>query len=199
MSAGSDRPDGDTPVGSGDGSPSPPRSTPAASRGEGASLRDGALAERCVSVLVAGSVFGLPIGNVQEIIGPRPLTRIFRAPAAVAGVTSLRGDILPVLDLGCLLDLSGEALDADRWRIVVVRGSGDAARRAGLKVGGLGPVRDVPRGFDALDPVPSSVAARTRAYVRGVLLEPPLCAVLDVEALLDAPELGPLAGRSEGA
>ena len=47
---------------------------------------------------VAGAPYGLALEDVQEVIGMRTLTRVFHAPAAVAGVTSLRGEVLPVLD-----------------------------------------------------------------------------------------------------
>lgn len=143
-------------------------------------------------------MFGIPIQEIQEIIGARPLTRIFRAHPAVGGVTSLRGEILPVLELSVLLGLQGTALvdPGGEARIVVVREPEGARRRAGLRVDGLGPVRELPRGVEGLDPVPATVAAKTRALLRGVLSEPPLCAVLDVRALLDAPELLPLSGRA---
>jgi len=157
----------------------------------------GRLTDRCVSVVLGGSSYGIAIQYVQEIIAWRPLTRVFRAPLAIAGVTSLRGEILAVLDLGVLVGVPAEnrlAPDANA-RIVVVREDEGARRRAGLRVDAVGPVRDLPRGIAGLDPVPSTVDPRTRMFVRGVISEAPLCAVLDVAALLDAPELLPLSGR----
>ena len=156
------------------------------------------LVPRCVSVLVAGATYGIVIQEVREIVEPRPLTRIFRAPTAVAGVTSLRGEILPVLDLGVLLGVAsarpsatGESSEA---RIVVVHEPAGARRRAGLRVDALGPVREMPGGITALEPVPPTVGPKARAMLRGVLDDAPLCALIDLRALLDAPELAALAG-----
>ena len=44
-------------------------------------------------------VFGLEIGNVREVIEYREVTPVPRAPEFVAGIISLRGAILPVVDL----------------------------------------------------------------------------------------------------
>ena len=162
----------------------------------------GGLTDRCVSVILGGSTYGIPIRDVQEIIGARPLTRLFRAPPALAGVTSLRGEILTVIDLPVLLGLTAQARTAGalELRIVVVRESDGARRRAGLRVDALGPVRELPRGLDGIEPPPLTVAPGIRAFLRGVITAPPLCALLDVRQIFDAPALAALAGRRvEGA
>ena len=174
----------------------------------------GGLTDRCVSVVLGGSTYGIPIRDVQEIIGARPLTRVFKAPPALAGVTSLRGDILTVIDLSLLLGIASyeqvgdrrspsppaRATGARELRIVVVRECGGAQRRAGLRVDALGPVRELPRGLEGMDPAPATVAPGIRAFLRGVITDPPLCAVLDVSQIFDAPVLAALAGRRvEGA
>lgn len=162
----------------------------------------GGLADRCVSVILGGSTYGLPIQEVQEIIGARPLTRVFKAPPALAGVTSLRGEILAVIDLPVLLGIAPHARAAGglELRIVVVREREGARRRAGLRVDALGPVRELPRGLEGMDPPPLTVTPGIRALLRGVITEPPLCAILDVRQIFDAPALAALAGRrAEGA
>jgi len=55
----------------------------------------------CVSV--GSASYGLPLENVQEVIGVRPVTRVFHAPSALAGIINLRGEVLPILDLPVLL------------------------------------------------------------------------------------------------
>ena len=160
------------------------------------------LTDRCVSVVLGGSTYGIPIRDVQEIIASRPLTQVFKAPPAVAGVTSLRGEILTVLDLPVLLGIARESREVapQGHRIIVVRGNASPRRRAGLRVDALGPVRELPRGIEGLSPPPPTLGPRLRAFVRGVIHEAPLCAVLDVDRLFDAPVLAALAGRrAEGA
>ncbi len=169
--------------------PEPEDDVPRARRAAQADLTD-----RCVSVVLGADTYGIPIRDVQEIIAARPLSRVFRAPAAIAGVTSLRGEILPVIDLALLLGgAPGHRPDPDGLRIVVVREAGGLRRRAGLRVDALGPVRELPAG--GLDPPPATLGAGLRPFVRGVIPEAPVCAVLDVLELLDAPELGAIAGE----
>ena len=69
--------------------------------------------QRYIAVLVGQAVYGVAVDDVQEVIAPRPLTRVFHAPSSVAGVMSLRGDVLPVLELATLLHGSdGSAPDS---------------------------------------------------------------------------------------
>ena len=64
---------------------------------------------------------------------------MFHAPHALAGVTSLRGEVLPVLDLAELLGAPAAArAPGHDARIVVVRERDGDRRRAGLLVDGLG-------------------------------------------------------------
>ncbi len=73
-----------------------------------------------VAVCLDAAEFGLAIERVREVLAPPPITRVPFVPAAICGVTSVRGVILPVLDLG--LRLLGS--EAERpGRLVVVRGT----------------------------------------------------------------------------
>jgi purine-binding chemotaxis protein CheW len=145
----------------------------------------------CVSVGAAS--YGLPLENVQEVIGVRPVTRVFHAPAALAGIVNLRGEVLPVLDLAQLLGSDAQQPKHPDARIVVVRELSGLKRRAGLRVDALLGLLDVPA--HGLSAAPSSVSLGIRALVMGVIPTSPPCAVLDVTALLGAPELASLAGN----
>jgi purine-binding chemotaxis protein CheW len=146
---------------------------------------------RCMVVTIAGSRYALPLERVQEVIAPRPLTRVFHAPALVAGVMSLRGEVLPVLEPTLLL--SEALLTETEGRIVVVREEGATGRRAGLRVSELLGLRELPH--QGLLPVPPTLPSAIASLLLGVLGDPPPCAVLNVSALLDVPELSPLAAR----
>jgi purine-binding chemotaxis protein CheW len=56
-------------------------------------------------VELAGRHYGAPLKSVREVFTLGPLTPVPTAPAAVAGVANLRGQVIPVLDLMRLLDL----------------------------------------------------------------------------------------------
>jgi len=144
----------------------------------------------CVSVATAS--YGLPLENVQEVIGVRPVTRVFHGPAALAGIINLRGEVLPVLDLSRLLHSEASSARQSGARIVVVREVSGLKRRAGLLVDALLGLLDVPS--HGLTPTPTSIASSVRPLVVGVISTSPPCAVLDVAGLLSAPELAALAG-----
>lgn len=145
----------------------------------------------CVSVGAAS--YGLPLENVQEVIGVRPVTRVFHAPAALAGIVNLRGEVLPVLDLAQLLGSDAQPPKHPDARIVVVRELSGLKRRAGLRVDALLGLLEVPA--HGLSPAPSSISLGIRALVVGVIPTSPPCAVLDLTGLLGAPELASLAGN----
>jgi purine-binding chemotaxis protein CheW len=145
----------------------------------------------CVSVAAAS--YGLPLENVQEVIGLRPVTRVFHAPPVLAGIINLRGEVLPVLDLSQFLRDETASPKRSEARIVVVREASGLKRRAGLRVDALLGLLDVPS--VGLTATPSSLAPGIRMLVVGVIPTSPPCAVLDIASLLSAPELSSLAGN----
>jgi purine-binding chemotaxis protein CheW len=58
-----------------------------------------------VSVTVAGQLFGIPVLQVQDVLGPQRITRIPLAPPEVAGSLNLRGRIVTAIDLRTRLRL----------------------------------------------------------------------------------------------
>jgi purine-binding chemotaxis protein CheW len=74
--------------------------------------------------------YGIDIGDVAEILLPRSVTPLPRAPAFVKGVVSLRGTVLPVVDLARRLGMPpGEQTRSSR--ILVLR---DGEERMGFWV-----------------------------------------------------------------
>ncbi|HTJ21878.1 MAG TPA: chemotaxis protein CheW [Gemmatimonadaceae bacterium] len=57
---------------------------------------------------VGAGLFGCDTTNVQEIIPPRPSTRLPGAPRFVRGLINIRGTIVTVLDLGVRLGAADE-------------------------------------------------------------------------------------------
>jgi purine-binding chemotaxis protein CheW len=52
-----------------------------------------------VGFVVGDVAYAVPISHVQEIVAPLGLTELPHAPAAVAGVTDHRGQVIPIVDL----------------------------------------------------------------------------------------------------
>ena len=66
-----------------------------------------------LAIDVRGRTRVLAVGRVQEIMRVASITRVPQAPAHVRGLTTLRGRLLPVIDVGA-------AGDGAQARVVVV-------------------------------------------------------------------------------
>lgn len=106
--------------------------------------------------------YALDIQQISEIIKPREVTEIPRAPDFVLGVVSLRGMIVPIFDLGRRLRLAPAELSPVS-RIIVCRGEG---RSAGLLVDRINQVIRLPE--RSLEPPPSVLAGLDRELLSGV-------------------------------
>jgi purine-binding chemotaxis protein CheW len=123
---------------------------------------------------VGAGLFGCDTTNVQEIIPPRPSTRLPGAPRFVRGLINIRGTIVTVLDLGVRLDATEEP--ASEGSILLVR---HRDRIVGLSVHEVADVRllDVERDESAGSP--------TGGIVQGVAnVDDTPVVVLDLDALI---------------
>ncbi len=67
--------------------------------------------------------FAFRISMLEEILRHQQITKVPRAPKYVLGITSLRGKIIPVIDLGSRLSLTDNSEYKDRKRkILIIRG-----------------------------------------------------------------------------
>ena len=57
------------------------------------------------TAVIGGHAFGLPVLSVRDVLRPQPLTRVPLSRSEVAGLLNLRGHIITVIDMRCLLDL----------------------------------------------------------------------------------------------
>lgn len=151
---------------------------------------------RCISLTIRGALYGLTMDDVQEVIAVPPMTRVFHGPRAMAGVVSLRGEILPVLDLAVLLGAEDPSPTESRdARVVVIRETDGPSRRAGVLVDTLGGIRDIPS--EGLEPIPTTAIGPVGDFLAGIIASPPPCSVLSVRRILDAPQIAGLAERKD--
>jgi purine-binding chemotaxis protein CheW len=73
---------------------------------------------------VAQEVYAISIMSIKEIIKPRDVTEVPRMPAFISGVISLRGVIIPVMDMRLRLSLPVSATGGKERIIVLRRDSG---------------------------------------------------------------------------
>ena len=135
---------------------------------------------REVLILVLhGRRFGLPVGNLLEILYVPRLTRVPRAPRALKGVCSIRGQVLPVLDLG--LCLGDAPASGNPGRIVALNLEGAPV---GLLVDQV--ERVVRLSPEAVHPVPGTLPEGRDFPGLGVAqVDEHLIPLLDVKALVD--------------
>jgi len=79
-----------------------------------------AAVEEYLCFRVADEVYAISIMAIKEIVKPRDVTEVPRMPVFISGVLSLRGVIIPVMDMRLRLSLSVNAVTG-RERIVVLR------------------------------------------------------------------------------
>lgn len=71
----------------------------------------------------AGSGYALKISDVHEILRHQRITRVPRSDAHVIGATSLRGAIIPVVNLAAMLSLADTA-QPEKGRLLLLKGHG---------------------------------------------------------------------------
>jgi purine-binding chemotaxis protein CheW len=146
---------------------------------------------RLVCFALGEQELGFPIADVRETLPLQPITRVFLTPACIAGVFSLRGEIVTALDLAVLLGMPGSQVGDDS-RIVVIE---NAAGTAGIVADKLCDLRTLEA---PLDPPPVSLAPQVSALLLGVAATPTgTVRVLDAKALLTAEPLRALAASHE--
>jgi purine-binding chemotaxis protein CheW len=122
----------------------------------------------------------LRLTDIVEVMRPLPIEPISHAPPGVLGVAQIRGEPVPVVDLGALVDGQAGASPAAPGRFVTVR-AGD--RRAALAVDaveGFRPLAD--EALHALPPLLSG--ARESPIGRLAALDRDLLLVLDAARLV---------------
>jgi purine-binding chemotaxis protein CheW len=133
-----------------------------------------------VSVTIADQVFGIPVLQVQDVLGAQRITRIPLAPAEVAGSLNLRGRIVTAIDIRMRLKLPPRAEGRQPMSVVVEHGG----ELYSLLVDSVGEVLslkagDAERNPATLDPVWREVSAGIYRLDRNLLV------VLDVAKVLD--------------
>lgn len=130
---------------------------------------------------VANEEYAVEIVHIQEIIKLPLITPVPRARSQVMGVISLRGTIVPIMDLRAVLRLDRQPLTRSN-RILVLRAEGDPL---GLLVDKVTSVVRIER--DSIELKPAGIARANQDMLDGVgRVGDRMLIVLDVPALLSA-------------
>jgi purine-binding chemotaxis protein CheW len=129
---------------------------------------------------LGGYYFGIDVLKVQEVVRRQPMTRAPLAPAAVAGLINLRGQVVTALDLRRRLDLPDRPADQPPVNVVVQTGDGAVS----LLVDEIGDVLQVPE--SAFEQLPETFTGTARDLTTGVYkLDGRLLLILDPDRTVD--------------
>jgi purine-binding chemotaxis protein CheW len=134
--------------------------------------------EQLCTFEVASLLVGIDILSIQEILRVQPVTVVPLAPSSVRGLMSLRGQIVPVVDLRVRLGLPASESEPAGFDVIVRTSQGAVS----LLVDEVGDVVEV--GQDTFEPVPETMSASARPFIRGAhRLERRLLLALEAETV----------------
>ena len=129
---------------------------------------------------VSDEIYGINIMDIKEIIKPREVTEVPHAPTFVSGVLSLRGTIIPIIDMRLRLGLPGEE-PTGKERVIVIKNDNSFS---GLHVDEVIQVVRVP--LDAVEAAPAVLDGIDREFISGIgRSEGRLIIILNLENIAD--------------
>ena len=129
-------------------------------------------------------LYGVPIAQVQEIVARQRITTVPGAPDFVEGVTNLRGQVIPVINLAKRLDLPPDE-DYAKHRIIVVE---LPSGKVGMDVHGVDEVASLPSNL--IEPPGSLAMGISAHYISGLARrDEGVIVLLDLEAVLSPEEI----------
>ncbi len=111
---------------------------------------------------VAGESYGVDIAVVESIIKVQPITIVPHAPPFVEGITNLRGEVLPIIDLHKRFGMPVREPTRDSRIVVVSMGN----IKVGMIVDGVSEVLTVPH--ENIEPPPAMVTSMNSAFITGI-------------------------------
>ncbi|MGB7757224.1 MAG: chemotaxis protein CheW [Salinisphaera sp.] len=133
---------------------------------------------------LGGEEYAVDILKVQEIRGYSNVTRIANVPEFIKGVTNLRGEIVPIVDLRIKFAL-GEA-DYTEHTVVIVLNIGE--RVVGIVVDSVSDV--IGLSAEQIKPAPEFGGQMNTAYLQGLAsIEERMLILIDVEAMMTSREM----------
>ena len=154
----------------------------------------GDAARQFVTFQVNGSLYGLPMAEVQEIIRMPALVEVPHSPRALRGIGNLRGGILPVTSLRRSFGADEQQAD-EATRVVIVQESGGAL---GFVVDRMGRVMTAEP--EEIEAAPELVEGAGPGLLRGVVKRSDgMVLLLDVEQLAHASRAQCEAGSARAA
>ncbi len=140
--------------------------------------------QQVLTFVLGNETYGVDILRVQEIRGFSAVTKIPHAPSHVLGVLSLRGSIVPIVDLRMRFNLERAEYSAVTVIIVLSVQSANGRRDFGVVVDGVSDVVDVNKA--EVRPAPAGARNASAAkYILGLVpVAERMVVLLDIDCLI---------------
>src|SRR5665647_1721267 len=138
--------------------------------------------------------FAFRLKHVKEIVRVTEIKKVPNAPAHVVGLTSLRGGVLPVVDIRRCFNMSQKEIDDDS-RIIVTDIQG---RQVGIITDRISQVTSVE--VSSIVEPPANIKNMKGGHVSGIAVKDKgksIIMVLDVEKIVDIRQLEPAFVKSQ--
>ncbi len=135
--------------------------------------------EQLLTFLLAEQMFGVPVLQVNDVLGPQKITRTPLAPPSVSGVMNLRGKIVTAIDVRRCLHQPPRAKDKASMSVVVNQNN----ELFSLMIDSVGDVLSL--SGETYEKVPETLNPSWRSVASGIhKLEDKILVVLNVAQLL---------------
>lgn len=115
-----------------------------------------------LSFYLGGQEYAFEVADAVEVLRPRQVTEVPRTPAFIAGILSVRGEMVPVIDLK--MRLGGSAVESKPSNRIIIVSVDDL--KAGFLVDRLSGVKEVSaKAIDSLIAVPDLPVS----FLKGVI------------------------------
>jgi len=137
--------------------------------------------QQYVGFILDEQEYAIPIEKIQEIVLYNGVTRLPQVPAFVEGVTNLRGNIIPILNLRVILGMQNREINPDT-RVVVVHVQ---KKTIGLIVDSVTQVKKVDP--QVIQSPESAIALGASNHIAGLTKENDhLLILLDIEKMMQS-------------
>ncbi len=94
---------------------------------------------RVVTFFLNGDEYAFEVVGAVEVVKPREVTEVPQVPEFIKGILSVRGEMVPIMNLKARLGMSSNENDYMMKRILI---AGVEERKAGFMVDGMGAVKE---------------------------------------------------------
>lgn len=134
------------------------------------------------------TALAIPIDRVREILEYGQITTVPLMPDYVKGVINLRGNVVPVIDLGCRFSRQKTNISKRTCIIIMELPIGDSIQQAGLIVDAVDEVMDIES--KQIEPPPEFGAGINTKFILGMARqEKGFLIIMKAEALFTEDEL----------